>query len=67
MAKYIIIKPFKDAATKEVYKTGAVVDFTKKRADEINDNLPGFIGETVDEAVGYAVEPTIEEFEEPTE
>jgi len=43
MAKFLILKPFKDAGTGEIYKVGAVVDFPRKRADEIDAFAPGLI------------------------
>lgn len=39
MAKYKVLKKFKDIKTKEVYKEGQEVEMTVKRADEAIKNL----------------------------
>ena len=41
MAKYKILRPFHDIEKKLIYKAGEVVEFQKKRAEEINRKLPG--------------------------
>ncbi|EIT7294074.1 MULTISPECIES: hypothetical protein [Listeria] len=39
MAKFEVLKKFKDKETKEVYEKGTEIELTVKRADEISDNL----------------------------
>lgn len=43
MAKYKVVKEFRDVHTKEVYAVGRVIELTVKRANEVNKNLKGFI------------------------
>lgn len=45
MAKYKVLKRFKDKEKQEIYEAGKEIDITKKRADEINKKLKGFIEE----------------------
>lgn len=45
MAKYKVLKKFRDKYTKEVYKEGQEVEMTVKRADEAVKNLKKFEGE----------------------
>ena len=35
MAKYNVLKKFRDKETKEVYEAGTVIDMTVKRAEEV--------------------------------
>lgn len=44
MAKYEVAKEFKDAYTKKTYQVGDVIELTKQRAKEIDDNLAAFGG-----------------------
>lgn len=44
MAKYEVVKEFKDAYTKKTYHVGDVIELTKQRAKEIDDNLAEFGG-----------------------
>lgn len=44
MAKYEVVKEFKDAYTKKIYHVGDVIELTKQRAKEIDDNLAAFGG-----------------------
>ena len=44
MAKYEVAKEFKDAYTKKTYQVGEVIELTKQRAKEIDDNLVAFGG-----------------------
>jgi hypothetical protein len=44
MAKYEVAKEFKDSYTKKTYKVGDVIELTKQRAKEIDDNLAAFGG-----------------------
>ncbi|MFZ6148123.1 hypothetical protein ACO0KD_05835 [Enterococcus avium] len=44
MAKYEVVKEFKDAYTKKTYHVGDVIELTKQRAKEIDDNLAAFGG-----------------------
>lgn len=39
MAKYKVLRTFKDKYTKKVYKEGQEIEMTVKRADEAIDNL----------------------------
>ena len=39
MAKYNVLKKFRDKETKEVYEAGTVIDMTVKRAEEVAVNL----------------------------
>lgn len=39
MAKYKVLKKFKDIHTKEVYKPNTEIEMTVKRADEVEKNL----------------------------
>lgn len=39
MAKYNVLKKFRDKETKEVYEEGTVIDMTVKRAEEVAVNL----------------------------
>lgn len=39
MAKYKVIKSFRDKETKEVYKADDVIEMTVKRANEVAENL----------------------------
>ncbi|GKS56470.1 MULTISPECIES: hypothetical protein [Enterococcus] len=39
MAKYKVVKVFKDVHTKETYKLDQEVDLTKERVEEIEKNL----------------------------
>ena len=38
MAKYNVLKKFRDKETKEVYEAGTVIDMTVKRAEEKKDD-----------------------------
>lgn len=39
MAKYKVLKAFRDTHTKEVYKKDSEIDMTVKRATEVEKNL----------------------------
>lgn len=39
MAKYIVLRNFRDKYTKEMYKKGQEIDVTVKRAKEMEANL----------------------------
>lgn len=39
MAKFEVLKKFKDKDTKEVYEKGTEIELTVRRADEVSDNL----------------------------
>lgn len=43
MAKYKVLKEFRDVHTKEVYAQDSEVELTEERAAEVNENLKGFI------------------------
>ncbi|MFS0932115.1 hypothetical protein ACFDAA_05870 [Enterococcus casseliflavus] len=49
MAKYNVLKKFRDKETKEVYEAGTVIDMTVKRAEEVAVNLDGSFLERVEE------------------
>ncbi|BAM46346.1 hypothetical protein [Amphibacillus xylanus] len=48
MAKYKVLKTFRDIHTKEVYKKDSVIDITVKRADEVAKNLDGSFLDRID-------------------
>lgn len=48
MAKFKVLKTFRDKHTKEVYKKNSVIDITVKRADEVAKNLDGSFLERID-------------------
>lgn len=39
MAKYQVLKTFRDIHTKEIYKPNSEIEMTVKRADEVKKNL----------------------------
>lgn len=45
MAKYRVLKRFRDKETKEVYEAGQVIEMTVKRANEAIENLKKYGGE----------------------
>ncbi|MFI3604965.1 hypothetical protein [Vagococcus fluvialis] len=47
MPKYKVLKEFKDIHTKDTYKQGSEIELTKKRANEVVENLGGFFLEPV--------------------
>lgn len=49
MAKYNVLKKFRDKETKEVYEVGTVIDMTVKRAEEVAVNLDDSFLEPVEE------------------
>lgn len=49
MAKYNVLKKFRDKETKEVYEVGTVIDMTVKRAEEVAVNLDNSFLERVEE------------------
>lgn len=42
MAKYKVLERFKDIETKELHEAGKIVEYTVKRASEIQNNLKEF-------------------------
>ena len=48
MAKYKVLKTFRDKETKEVYESGSEIDMTVKRASEVEKNLDGSFLERID-------------------
>lgn len=44
MAKFKVVKKFKDKETKEVYEAGKIIEMTVKRAEEAEKNLASFGG-----------------------
>lgn len=49
MAKYNVLKKFRDKETKEVYEAGTVINMTVKRAEEVAVNLDDSFLERVEE------------------
>lgn len=49
MAKYNVLKKFRDKETKEVYEAGTVIDMTVRRAEEVAVNLDDSFLERVEE------------------
>lgn len=49
MAKYNVLRKFRDKETKEVYEAGTVIDMTVKRAEEVAVNLDDSFLERVEE------------------
>lgn len=49
MAKYNVLKKFRDKETKEFYEAGTVIDMTVKRAEEVAVNLDDSFLERVEE------------------
>ena len=49
MAKYNVLKKFRDKETKEVYEAGTVIDMPVKRAEEVAVNLDDSFLERVEE------------------
>lgn len=41
MAKYKVLKKFRDKETKEIYEPNTEIEMTVKRADEVEKNLDG--------------------------
>ncbi|EJM6842191.1 hypothetical protein NOU21_002340 [Listeria monocytogenes] len=50
MAKFKILKKFKDKETKEVYEKGTEIELTVKRAEEVNENLGASFLKRLDES-----------------
>lgn len=48
MAKYKVLKKFRDTHTKEVYKANTAIEMTVKRAEEVEKNLDGSFLERID-------------------
>lgn len=44
MAKYKVLKVFRDKETKEIYQSGKEIEMTIKRAEEAEKNLAKFGG-----------------------
>ncbi|HFK6151534.1 hypothetical protein [Listeria monocytogenes] len=49
MAKFEVLKKFKDKDTKEVYEKGTEIELTVKRAGEVADNLGASFLKRLDE------------------
>lgn len=49
MAKYNVLKKFRDKETKEVYEAGTVIDMAVRRAEEVAVNLDDSFLERVEE------------------
>lgn len=49
MAKYKILKEFRDTHTKEVYQKDKIIEMTVKRAAEVEKNLDSSFLERVEE------------------
>lgn len=52
MAKYKVLKKFRDKETKEVYKPNTEIEMTVKRASEVAKNLDGSFLERIDNKEG---------------
>ena len=48
MAKYKVLKKFRDIHTKEIYEKDSVIDMTVKRANEVEKNLDSSFLERID-------------------
>ncbi len=48
MAKYKVLKEFRDTHTKEVYKENNEIEMTVKRAEEVEKNLDSSFLERID-------------------
>lgn len=48
MAKYKVLKKFRDVHTREVYKPNTEIEMTVKRADEVEKNLDSSFLERLD-------------------
>lgn len=48
MAKYKVLKSFRDTHTKDVYKKDTEIEMTVKRAEEVEKNLDGSFLERID-------------------
>lgn len=48
MAKYKVLKTFRDKETREVYKPNTEIEMTVKRAEEVEKNLDGSFLERID-------------------
>lgn len=67
MAKYEVAKEFKDSYTKTTYQVGDVIELTKQRAKEIDDNLAAFGGGYIHQVKsGAPKEKSTEEVEKKT-
>lgn len=51
MAKYKVLKKFRDTHTKEVYEPTTEIEMTVKRAEEVEKNLDGSFLERIDNKV----------------
>lgn len=49
MAKFKVLKEFRDKYTKEVYKANDEIEMNVKRADEVKKNLDGSFLERIEE------------------
>ena len=49
MAKYKVLKRFRDKVTREIYEPNKVIDMTVKRADEVAKNLDNTFLKRVEE------------------
>lgn len=48
MAKYKVLKKFRDIHTREIYKPNTEIEMTVKRADEVEKNLDSSFLERLD-------------------
>lgn len=49
MAKYKVLKPFRDIETKQVYDANKEIEMTVKRANEVEKNLDSSFLERIEE------------------
>lgn len=65
MTKYEVAKEFKDAYTKKTYQVGDVIELTKQRAKEIDDNLAAFGGGYIHQVKSSAQIEKVQKDEQP--
>lgn len=65
MAKYKVLKKFRDKETREVYELNTEIEMTVKRADEVEKNLDGSFLERIDNKEQPKEEAKDEVKEEP--
>lgn len=49
MAKFKVLKKFRDKETKKIYEVGSVIDMTVKRSEEVSKNLDDSFLERLEE------------------
>lgn len=64
MAKYKVLKKFKDIETNEIYEPGQEIEMTVKRANEAIKNLKKWDGEFLERIEDEKTEEPVKEQEE---